>query len=229
LTHPSPTGERSWKASNVAPDGGCLRACGRNPLVRDSDRLELLIVSLGILVVLIAAACAGALGTAVHDACSSVYTTQAHTRQTLVARAIDDSSIVLGSDEYTTKTRVNARWRANGTEHSGSLTVDKVVKIVEPLKIWVDLNREPVEAPTPISRAGVDAVGVAYGAWQLVALAAAGLFWWDARALNAGAILPENAKSDASPTTTAGGNRRSAPTALLLRCTRPDIGAARTS
>ena len=40
-----------------------LRACGRNPLVRASDRLELLIVALGILVALVAAACAGALGT----------------------------------------------------------------------------------------------------------------------------------------------------------------------
>jgi hypothetical protein len=41
-----------------------LRACGRNPLVRGVDRLELVIIALGILVVLAAAACAGALGTA---------------------------------------------------------------------------------------------------------------------------------------------------------------------
>jgi hypothetical protein len=45
-----------------------LRACGRNPLVRGIDRLELLIIALGILVALVAVACAGALGTAVHDA-----------------------------------------------------------------------------------------------------------------------------------------------------------------
>ena len=35
-----------------------LRACGRNPLVRGVDRLELVIIALGILVVLAAAACA---------------------------------------------------------------------------------------------------------------------------------------------------------------------------
>ena len=32
-----------------------LRACGRNPLVRGIDRLELLIIAVGILVVLVAA------------------------------------------------------------------------------------------------------------------------------------------------------------------------------
>ena len=37
-----------------------LRACGRNPLVRASDRFELLIIALGILVALVAAACVAA-------------------------------------------------------------------------------------------------------------------------------------------------------------------------
>jgi hypothetical protein len=159
------------------PGWWVLRACGRNPLVRGTDRLELLIISLGILVVLVAAACAGALGTAVHDARSIVYTAQAQTRQTVIARAIDDSTIVSGDHEYTT-VRVNARWRANGTDHGGSLTVDKAVKIGEPLMIWVDANGNRVNAPTPTSQAGVDAVGVAYAAWLTVALAAAGLICW---------------------------------------------------
>ena len=50
------------------------RAWRRNPLVRGIDRLELLIIALGILVALVAAACAGALGRAVHEraaACTS--------------------------------------------------------------------------------------------------------------------------------------------------------------
>ena len=74
-----------------------LRACGRNPLVRGIDRLELLIIALGILVALVAAACAGALGTAVHDARSRVYIAQAQTRHTVTARATEDSTIVLES------------------------------------------------------------------------------------------------------------------------------------
>ncbi|MDT5211475.1 MAG: hypothetical protein QOF67_3890 [Mycobacterium sp.] len=154
-----------------------LRAAGRNPLVRGSDRLELLIVTLGILIVVVAAACAGALGTAVHDARSRVYVAQAQTRHTVIAEAIDDSTIVLGIHDTTTTT-VNARWQANGTEHTGSVTPGHDVKTGEPLMIWVDSNGDCVDAPTPTSQAGFDAILVAYAAWQSVVLAAAALIWW---------------------------------------------------
>jgi hypothetical protein len=152
-----------------------LRACGRNPLVRASDRLELLIIALGIWIVLVAAACAGALGTAVHDARSSVYIAQAQTRHTVTATAIADSSIVLGVN---TATRVSARWQVNGTEHTGSLPWDHAVKAGDPLTIWVDRSGNVVDAPTPTSQAGVDAVGIAYAAWLTTTLAAAGLTCW---------------------------------------------------
>jgi hypothetical protein len=159
------------------PGWWVLRACGRNPLVRGSDRLELLITALGILVVLVAAACAGALGTAVHEARSSVYSAQAQTRRTVIARAIDDSTIVFGDDEYPT-VRVNARWQANGSEHTGTFILPEDIKTGDPLRIWVDENGNRVDAPTPTSQAGVDAVGVAYTAWLTMALAAAGLICW---------------------------------------------------
>jgi hypothetical protein len=162
---------------DYVPGWWVLRACGRNPLVRGIDRLELLIVAMGILVALVAAACAGALGTAVHDARSRVYVAQAQTRHTVIAKAIDDSTIVLGVDDNTA-TSVNARWQVDGTEHTGSLTLDSTVKTGDPLEIWVDSHGNPVDAPTPTSRASVDAVGVAYAAWQAVTLAAAGLTCW---------------------------------------------------
>jgi hypothetical protein len=154
-----------------------LRAAGRNPLVRGSDRLELLIVALGIFVVVVAAACAGALGTAVHDARSRVYSAQAQTRHTVVAEAIDDSTIVLGVDHDTT-TRADARWQVDGTEHTGSVTFEHAVKTGDPVRIWVDRDGNRVDAPTPTSQAGVDAVLVAYVAWQTVVLAAAAVIWW---------------------------------------------------
>ena len=160
-----------------------LRAFGRNPLVRGIDRLELLIVALGILVVVVAAACAGALGTAVHDARSRVYIAQAQTRHAVTASAIDDSTIVLRVHD-STATIVNARWQVGGTEHTGSLDSDRAVKTGDPLTIWVDREGNRVDAPTPISQAGVDAIGIAYVAWQTVALAAAGLICWARSRLN---------------------------------------------
>jgi len=154
-----------------------LRACGRNPLVRGVDRLELSIVVLGILVVAVAAALAGALGTAVHDSRSRVYIAQAETRHAVTARATDDSTVVLRVDD-STATRVTARWRANGTEHTGTLNWDRVVKSGDPLTIWVDRDGDHVDAPTPVSRAAADAVGIAYAAWQAAVLVVAGLVCW---------------------------------------------------
>jgi hypothetical protein len=154
-----------------------LHACRRNPLVRGSDRLELLIIALGIMAAIVAAACAGALGTAVHDARSRVYIAQAQTRHIVTARAADDSTIVRRVDDNAA-TRVNARWQVNGTEHTGGLNWDHAVKTGDPLTIWVDRNGNRVDAPAPISQAGLDAVGVAYIAWQTVIIAVAGLVCW---------------------------------------------------
>src|SRR5882757_3575482 len=121
------TAKRCPRRRNPVHGWWVLRAAGRNPLVRRSDRLELLIVTLGILVVVVAAACAGALGTAVHDARSRVYIAQAQTRHTVIAEAIDDSTIVHSVHDNMT-TRVNARWQVKGTEHTGSVTPDHAVK-----------------------------------------------------------------------------------------------------
>jgi len=153
-----------------------LRAFGRNPLVRAIDRLELLIVAVGVFVVVVAAACAGAMGTAVHDKRSGVYLVQAQTRHAVTARAIDDSTIVVGVDD--TATRVSARWQADGIDHNGVLAWHGAVKTGDPLRIWVDRDGKRVDAPTPTAQAGVDAVCVAYSAWQTVVLAVAGAIWW---------------------------------------------------
>ena len=154
-----------------------LRAWGRNPLVRASDRLELFIIALGILVAMVSTACAGALGTAVHDDRSRVYSAQAQTRHTVIARATDDSTTVLGAD-VNRATRVRARWQVDSVEHTGSFTWDGVVKTGDPLRIWVDLNGNRVDAPTSTSQAGVDAVCVAFWAWQTVILVMTGLVCW---------------------------------------------------
>jgi hypothetical protein len=106
-----------------------------------------------------------------------VYSAQVQTRHTVVAEAIDDSTIVLGVDHDTT-TRADARWQVDGTEHTGSVTLDRAVKTGDPVRIWVDRDGNRVDAPTPTSQAGVDAVLVAYATWQTVVLAAAALIWW---------------------------------------------------
>jgi hypothetical protein len=155
-----------------------LRGWGRrNPLVRTSDRIELMIIALGVLIALIATACAGALGTAVHDARSRVYRAEAQTRHTVIATAIDDSTTVFGVGDGAVNV-VHVRYQINGTERIDGVTVDGPVEAGDPLMIWVDRGGNRVDAPTPTSRAGVDAIGVAYAAWQTVLFMVTGLVCW---------------------------------------------------
>jgi len=155
-----------------------LRTCGRrNPLVRTSDRIELLIVAFGVLIALVATACAGALGTAVYDVRSRGYLAEAQTRHTVIARAAEDGTTVVRLRSHAV-TVVDARWQVDGTEHTGGLTTDGPVKAGDPLVIWIDSDGHRVDAPTPTSQAGVDAVGVAYAAWQAALFLIAGLVCW---------------------------------------------------
>jgi hypothetical protein len=155
-----------------------LRACGRrNPLVRTSDRIELLIIAIVVLITLAATACAGALGTAVHDARSRVYLAEAQTRHTVIATAIAKSTTVSRVRDHAV-TSVYARWQVAGTAHTDGFTMDGPVKTGDPLMIWVDHDGNRVDASTPTSQAGVDAVGVAFAAWQAVLFTAIGLVCW---------------------------------------------------
>ena len=79
---------------------------------------------------------------------------------------------------------MNARWQVNGTEHSGGVTWDGAVKTGDPLTIWVDGNGNRVDAPTPTSQAGADAVSAAYAAWLTVAVTVIGLVCWGRRRLD---------------------------------------------
>ena len=62
-----------------------LRLFSRNPLMRTSDRIEAAVVTLAGLLVVIAAACAGAIGTMIHDTETQKYLQQARTRHAVVA------------------------------------------------------------------------------------------------------------------------------------------------
>src|SRR6478736_789976 len=88
-----------------------LRACRRrNPLVRTSDRIELVIISLGISIAMVATASAGSLGTAVYDARSHLYLAEAQNRHTLIARASEDSATIIRGRDHAV-TIVDARWQ----------------------------------------------------------------------------------------------------------------------
>jgi hypothetical protein len=156
---------------------------GRNPLVRTSDRVELFVVTLGVLVALIATACAGALGTAVHDTRGRVYAAEAQTRHSVIGTAVEDSTSVLGIERNAT-TSVKARWRVEGREHTDRVPIHNQVKSGTPLTIWLNRDGKRVDAPTPTSQAGTDAVVAAVTFWLVMAFTVTGLMWLARSGLN---------------------------------------------
>ena len=148
-----------------------LRLFSRNPLVRVSDRIETAAVALGVLIVVIATACAGAVGTMLHDSQAQKYLEQQQTRHAIVARAVDDSEPA-AAPEATSYT-VLSGWRFNGTNHTELIGWTNFVKAGEPLNIWVDDRGNRIAPPRPVARAALDALSAAVVGWFIVILAIA--------------------------------------------------------
>lgn len=134
-----------------------LRLFNRSPLIRVSDRIEAAAVTLAVMFVVIATACAGAAGTMIHDVQARKYLEQAHSRHAVVARAVQNSEPTPEAGAFI----VNVRWRLNGVEHTDLLGWNKPVTIGAPLDIWVDDNGSRVAPPSPVARAAVDALSTA--------------------------------------------------------------------
>lgn len=175
-----------WRAEETAVDTFnlrlprwpvLLRLRGRDPLVRTTDRIEALALVLAVVVSMLAIPIAAAVGTAVYDSRRHVYAEQASTRHTVTA-TVNDVSVpeIL----RTGATTVQARWTANGEEHTGAVEAQSTTKIGDPIEIWVDNNVDnngaQTHAPTPTTRAAVEAVTGALAIWICVAAAAATLF-----------------------------------------------------
>lgn len=147
-----------------------LRLLGRNQLLRMTDRLEVLLVAAAVLVVLGALAGAGAVGTAVNEARTRMYAQQTQTRHPVTATAIGDSTTTTAFRSFAVNITVPARWRVDGVERNGRLTSDRARGAGDSFEVWLDRDGNQVDAPAPVSRAGIDAAGVAVLAWLGVVL-----------------------------------------------------------
>jgi hypothetical protein len=151
-----------------------LRLLGRDPLVRTTDRIQALVLVLAVVVSLLAAPIAAAVGTAVHDSRGHLYAEQAHNRHIVAATVTDvpASQQVLRTGTIT----VPVRWSAAGAEHTGAVEAQWTTKTGDTVEIWVDNDGAQVPAPTPTIFAAVEAVTGALVIWICVAAAVATLF-----------------------------------------------------
>ena len=139
------------------------QAFSRNPLVRISDRIDVAVMALAVVVSLAAIPVAGAVGTAVHDSHGRVYAAEQQNRHKVAAPANSQGSAAATHD----------RWHAGDIENPRVAPWALPAKEATGMDFWVDQHGRPVPAPTPPGQAAVDAVVAAIEMWLSVTAAAA--------------------------------------------------------
>jgi multisubunit Na+/H+ antiporter MnhG subunit len=146
--------------------GRFTRLFGRNPLVRNSDRIEAFMLILGIALVLVTAPIAGAVGTAIYSSRAAVYEQQVRTRHTVAATVLADSTSTVRP--YTVLFDVRARWQDRGVQHETVLGWDRLAKAGDRLSIWVNDKGDYAGPPARPERAVSDAIVVGALLWLSV-------------------------------------------------------------
>jgi hypothetical protein len=149
-----------------------LRAVGRNPLVRRSDRVEAWSVLVAVVVLAVVTPFVCAYGTSVHDARVRLYALEAQHRHPVIATATEEgrSDGEPGSTSHT----VRGRWSAFGQEHVDIVKWSELANIGDQQRIWVDDAGHEVMAPRSASRAATDAWVLGITVWLVLLSAVAG-------------------------------------------------------
>lgn len=149
--------------------GWFLRVFGRHPLVRGSDRLEAIVMTLVMAAAIVVVPVAGAIGTAVHDSRAELYTRLAATRHEVSAEVLADTT--RSSDPYDELPRTQVRWKYGDQTHTEMLRSGDWRKAGDHLSIWVNDRGDWVSRPPSSAQAVVDAVAAAVSVWLMVVVA----------------------------------------------------------
>jgi hypothetical protein len=158
------------------------RVGSRNPLVRSSDRIEAMVLSLAVLLTLVAVPIAGAIGTFVYESHARVYAEESQTTHQVTATMIEDGKVVTRPKSLSFT--APATWSAAGRGHSEIVMWPDQVKAGDRQSIWVNDDGAQVGPPSSSSDAAADAVGIAINVWFGVAAASAGLVYVVRRGLD---------------------------------------------
>ena len=153
-----------------------IRAFGRNnPLVRRSDRIEVMTIAIAVVVTVFAIPIAGAIGTSVHDERAGWYAAEAQTRHQLIATATEKGRVVAHSRSIDFS--AEAIWSDAGRTHRGVVRWSEPVNIGDKQSIWVNNDGENVAQPLPPSQAAGEAIGVGLLIWLGMAEASVAMLY----------------------------------------------------
>lgn len=173
-------------ASPAAPPSPLLRLArllrpGRNPLARDTDRVESAVVLLFVLVALVLVPVMLTFGSVTFRSLVEQSTRESSARYEAVATLTEDApvtSVGTQGEVFLVTAKVPATWRLpDGSTRTGLVDADEGLKAGAEVQVWLDASGAPAEKPLSTADAAVTGALVAAVGW----FAAAGLLataWW---------------------------------------------------
>jgi hypothetical protein len=128
---------------------------GHNVLLRNTNRVKVLIVVAAAVTLALAISAGATVGAAVYGSRHQRYVQEAHARRVVTAT-------VLGVAPPYDANGVRASWSVDGVDHIGRLSWIHTQHAGGRVEIWVDQDGNAARAPTPMWRAGADAVAFGY-------------------------------------------------------------------
>jgi hypothetical protein len=157
-----------------------LRALGRNPVIRLSDRVEALAFLLALLIGLLAIPFAAHVENRTYQAHIHVVAEQARTRHAVQAVVLQGSMGM--PTDFDTPLSVLVQWHDGANLRTEQVVSPGTVETGAPLTIWVDATGRVVAAPLTPLDVEISAVGFGWAVWVLIAvgsgLAALGVRLW---------------------------------------------------
>jgi hypothetical protein len=145
-----------------------LRALGRNPLIRGSDRLEALSLLAVVVAALFAIPFAGQIGELTYDASMRTVNEQTQTRHSVEAEVVEGSTGMPA--DFESSAYVRAQWREGTQERSEMVISPATVQAGASITIWLDDHGKVVAPPLTAADAKVNAMGVSGTVWATAVL-----------------------------------------------------------
>jgi hypothetical protein len=157
-----------------------LRALGRNPLIRTSDRLESFAVLAVLLIALVAVPVAAQVESHAYDAGMRTVDEQTQRRHSVEALVVEGSTGFLS--EFDSPATIRVQWHEGDQLRTEQLTSPVIVEAGAPMTIWLDKTGTVVTAPLTADDVKLSATAAAGTVWVVAVfcsvLAALGIRRW---------------------------------------------------
>ncbi|MGX1804361.1 Rv1733c family protein [Nocardia sp. NPDC055321] len=151
-----------------------------SPLMRGSDRFEIVLRFFAAIAVVVAVPVAGAAGTAGYTGAAARIAAQDAGKSRVEAQ-VTEQAVRLGTSDrygaYHDRYEARVRWTFAGTEQTAKVEVDTLAQVGEQVPLWIDRDGKPATAPTRAGAAAAEGIGTGLALLVETWCAAAASVW----------------------------------------------------